>query len=98
MGEDGHDFKQWAEGKRAEGFALNFEEGKEHHLDVDVYSKLVEFNTVRLKEKELAKLWDTVGGTEVGVIHRLNSLLERANKVNDTEFMQWLRNNYQVNI
>ena len=95
MGEDGHDFKQWNEGKRAEGFTLHFEEGKE---EKEVFRKLVEHNTVRLKERELSKLWDTVGGTEVAVIHRLNSLLERANKVNDTEFMQWLRDNYQVNI
>lgn len=98
MGDDGHDFKQWTEEKRNEEFVVQFEEGTEQQIDEEVYRKLVEFNTVRLTDKQLTKLWDTVGGVEVGVVHRLNSLLERANKVNDSEFMQWLKDNYHVNI
>eukprot|EP01083_Nonionella_stella_P024884 68541_1 len=99
MGEDGKDFKKWNENEKKTGEVLRyFDEEKEEELDENVFRKLYENNCVELNEIEIGRMWDAVGGGSVGVIARLNSLLDRADKLNDTEFMDWLRNDYHIKI
>eukprot|EP01084_Bolivina_argentea_P079473 144155_1 len=99
IGEDGKDFKQWNIGGKTEDEVLRlFDEEKEEELNDNVYKQLYDNNCVELNDIQMDRLWDVVGGGEVGVIARLNSLFERANKLNDIQFMDWLRNEYHVKI
>ena len=94
IGEDGKDFKQWS----GEHVIRYFDEVKEESLNDNTYNELYKHNCVNLNDIQVGKLWDTVGGANVGVISRLNSLLERANKLNDTQFMDWLKQEYRIEL
>merc|ERR1712129_321535 len=94
IGEDGKDFKAW----NGEQLIRKFDEEKEANLNEHVYHELYEQNCVQLNDVQVGKLWDTAGGASVGVISRLHSLLERANKLDDAQFMDWLRTEYRIQL
>ena len=63
-----------------------------------VFGELCERNCLQLWDMDVGRLWECVGEMDVGIRIRLQSLYERANKMNDVEFMEWLKTEYHIKI
>ena len=54
------------------------------------YNNYKNSDFVKLKKNQIQSLWECVGGMKIGVIVKLESLFERANRLNDADFWIWL--------